>query len=215
MPEVGREFQRRPGAGVASLYASAAAARFRAAHRLLNRRVVRILCALALPTIVAAAEGKAPPPGFHHDVAAQLASLRDAVIALPVATLLGAVLAFRPRRRATRAVVMLVVGASLARAFGIVGATGLVRYRAKIDDPKDAGVMLSTLGIGLASGVGLHLLAGFATVRRIYLDERREAGLIIRDRKVVKRIATIFESEWAETDAAKAAAAPAVEARAS
>jgi len=175
--------------------------------------MVRILCALALPTIVAAAEGKAPPPGFHHDVAAQLASLRDAVIALPVATLLGAVLAFRPRRRATRAVVMLVVGAS-ARAFGIVGATGLVRYRAKIDDPKDAGVMLSTLGIGLASGVGLHLLAGFATVRRIYLDERREAGLIISDRKVVKRIATIFESEWAETDAAKAAAA-AVEARAS
>ena len=34
---------------------------------------------------------------------------------------------------------MLVVGSSLARAFGIVGAAGLVRYRAKIDDPKDAG----------------------------------------------------------------------------
>jgi len=126
--------------------------------------MVRILCALALPTIVAAAEGKAPPPGFHHDVAAQLASLRDAVIALPVATLLGAVLAFRPRRRATRAVVMLVVGSSLARAFGIVGAAGLVRYRARIDDPKDAGVMLSTLAIGLAAGVGLWMMAVFGTV---------------------------------------------------
>ena len=53
------------------------------------------------------------------------------------------------------AVVMLVVGSSLARAFGIVGAAGLVRYRAKIDDPKDAGVMLCTLTLGLASGVGL------------------------------------------------------------
>ena len=31
---------------------------------------------------------------------------------------------------------MIVVGSSLARAFGIVGAAGLVRYRAKIDDPK-------------------------------------------------------------------------------
>jgi uncharacterized membrane protein YhiD involved in acid resistance len=62
------------------------------------------------------------------------------------------------------AVVMLVVGSSLARAFGIVGAAGLVRYRAKIEDPKDAGVMLSTLAIGLASGVGLWLLASFATV---------------------------------------------------
>ena len=59
---------------------------------------------------------------------------------------------------------MLVVGSSLARAFGIVGAAGLVRYRAKIEDPKDAGVMLSTLAIGLASGVGLWLLALFATV---------------------------------------------------
>jgi uncharacterized membrane protein YhiD involved in acid resistance len=62
------------------------------------------------------------------------------------------------------AVVMLVVGSSLARAFGIVGAAGLVRYRAKIEDPKDAGVMLSTLAVGLAAGVGVWLLAGFATI---------------------------------------------------
>src|SRR5262249_61353981 len=59
---------------------------------------------------------------------------------------------------------MLVVGSSPARAFGIVGAAGLVRYRAKIDDPKDAGVMLSTLAVGLAAGVGVWLLAGFATL---------------------------------------------------
>jgi uncharacterized membrane protein YhiD involved in acid resistance len=61
------------------------------------------------------------------------------------------------------AVVMLVVGSSLARAFGIVGAAGLVRYRAKIEDPKDAGVMLSTLAVGLAAGVGVWMLAVFAT----------------------------------------------------
>ena len=47
------------------------------------------------------------------------------------------------------ALVMIVVGTSLARAFGVVGAAGLVRYRAKIDDPKDAGVMLTTLAVGL------------------------------------------------------------------
>ncbi len=110
---------------------------------------------------------------------AQLESLREAVIRLPVAALLSAILAFRPRRRGTPerqstvvqtqillaivgSVVMLVVGASLARAFGIVGAAGLVRYRAKIENPKDAGVMLSTLAIGLACGVGLYFLAIFA-----------------------------------------------------
>jgi Domain of unknown function (DUF4956)/MgtC family len=116
-----------------------------------------------------------------NDWRTQLQSLRHALIRLPVAAGLSAILAFRPRRRGTPerqspviqtqiilaivgAIVMLVVGASLARAFGIVGAAGLIRYRAKIEDPKDAGVMLSTLALGLASGVGSYLLAGFATV---------------------------------------------------
>jgi len=111
----------------------------------------------------------------------QSEALLDALIRLPIAALLSAVLAFRPRRRGTPkrqapviqtqiilaivgATVMLVVGASLARAFGIVGSAGLIRYRAKIEDPKDAGVMLATLAIGLASGVGLYLFAVFAAV---------------------------------------------------
>jgi hypothetical protein len=111
----------------------------------------------------------------------QVRDLRHALTRLPIAAGLACVLAFRPRRKGTPerqmpviqtqiilavvgAVVMLVVGSSLARAFGIVGAAGLVRYRAKIDDPKDAGVMLSTLAVGLAAGVGVWLLAGFATV---------------------------------------------------
>jgi hypothetical protein len=110
----------------------------------------------------------------------QLHQLANAASRLPIAAGLACVLALRPKRRGTPprtpsviqtqiilaivgAVVMLVVGASLARAFGIVGAAGLVRYRAKIDDPKDAGVMLSTLAIGLASGVGLWVLAVFTT----------------------------------------------------
>jgi uncharacterized membrane protein YhiD involved in acid resistance len=110
---------------------------------------------------------------------AQLDSLQHALVRLPIAAVLSAMLAFRPRRRGTPkrqapviqtqiilaivgATVMLVVGASLARAFGIVGAAGLIRYRAKVEDPKDAGVMLSTLAVGLASGVGLYVFAGFA-----------------------------------------------------
>jgi hypothetical protein len=104
-----------------------------------------------------------------------------AVLALPFAAALGTMLAFRPRRHGTPprsapviqtqivlaiigAVVMLVVGGSLARAFGIVGAANLIRYRAKIDDPKDAVVMLATLTVGLASGVELYGLALFATI---------------------------------------------------
>jgi hypothetical protein len=114
-------------------------------------------------------------------ISEQWRDLRHALTRLPIAAGLACVLALRPRRKGTPqrqapviqtqiilavvgAVVMLVVGSSLARAFGIVGAAGLVRYRAKIDDPKDAGVMLSTLAVGLAAGVGVWLLAVFATV---------------------------------------------------
>jgi uncharacterized membrane protein YhiD involved in acid resistance len=108
-------------------------------------------------------------------------SMHQALLSLPVAAALGAVLAFRPQRRGTPprspaviqtqiilavvgALVMLVVGASLARAFGIVGAASLVRYRSKIDDPKDAGVMLSCLALGLASGVGIYWVAAVSTL---------------------------------------------------
>jgi uncharacterized membrane protein YhiD involved in acid resistance len=110
-----------------------------------------------------------------------LHDLDAALIALPLATALGAALAFRPQRRGTPprtpaviqtqiilaivgAVVMLVVGASIARAFAVVGAASLVRYRAKIEDPKDAGVMLCALAIGLGAGVGLYALVTFSTV---------------------------------------------------
>jgi hypothetical protein len=152
--------------------------------------VAALLCAPALAQVPAPTPAPAPAPSSqqepadapdHIPRAEQIRELRHAVERLPVAVVLACVLALRPRRRGTPrrqapviqtqiilaivgAVVMLVVGASLARAFGIVGAAGLVRYRAKIEDPKDAGVMLSTLAVGLASGVGLWMLATFATV---------------------------------------------------
>jgi uncharacterized membrane protein YhiD involved in acid resistance len=102
-------------------------------------------------------------------------------IRLPLAALLGAVLALRPRRGGTPerqpavvqtqiilavvgSLIMLVVGASLARAFGVAGAANLIRYRSKIDDPKDAVVMLCALSAGLASGVGLYGLAVIGTL---------------------------------------------------
>ena len=136
------------------------------------------------PIAVAAADRQQPAqtlddqtplhePNPIHDI-------QVALVRLPLAAALGSALALRPRRRGTPprtpavlqtqiilsvvgAVIMLVVGASLARAFGIVGAANLIRYRSKIDDPKDAVVMLCTLAVGLASGVGLCALAVVST----------------------------------------------------
>jgi hypothetical protein len=139
---------------------------------------VLILC----PALLVAQSGlpQLTPETMQPDtVVAQFEHLKNALKSLPLATALGAMLALRPRRRGTPkrssavvqtqiilaiigALIMLVVGASLARAFGVVGAAGLIRYRAKIEDPKDAGVMLSTLALGLASGVGLYTLSIFS-----------------------------------------------------
>ena len=122
-----------------------------------------------------------PPAAVEDDLITSLGQLRNVAIRVPLAGLLGAALAFRPRRRGTPArsapviqtqiilamvgaLVMLVVGASLARAFGVVGVAGLIRYRAKIEDPKDASVMLATLALGLACGVGLYVMAAAGAV---------------------------------------------------
>jgi uncharacterized membrane protein YhiD involved in acid resistance len=130
-----------------------------------------------------------PPHPLHE--------IDDAMIRLPLAAALGAALALRPRRRGTPkrdpaviqtqiilavvgAVIMLVVGASLARAFGIVGVASLIRYRSKIDDPKDAVVMLCALAVGLASGVGLYALAVFSAVflvAALWIIESFEEGM--------------------------------------
>jgi uncharacterized membrane protein YhiD involved in acid resistance len=107
--------------------------------------------------------------------------LAQAAVRLPLAALFGAALALRPRRASSPprdpavietqivlaivgAMIMIIVGASLARAFGIAGAANLIRYRAKIEDPKDAVVMLSTLALGLAAGVGLFGIALASTI---------------------------------------------------
>jgi uncharacterized membrane protein YhiD involved in acid resistance len=130
-----------------------------------------------------------PPHALHE--------IDDAMVRLPLAAALGAALALRPRRKGTPkrdpaviqtqiilavvgAVIMLVVGASLARAFGIVGAANLIRYRSKIDDPKDAVVMLCTLAVGLASGVGLYALSVFSTLfigAALWVIESFEEGM--------------------------------------
>lgn len=126
-----------------------------------------------------------PPGDAREDGGAAPADLagelRAAAVRLPLAAALGTALALRPRRRGTPmrtpavvqtqivlavvgAMIMLIVGASLPRAFAIVGVASLIRYRSKVNNPKDAVVMLSALAVGLASGVGVIALAVFSTL---------------------------------------------------
>jgi len=109
-----------------------------------------------------------------------------------LAAFLAAVLAFRPRRGVSvarrnpyvaqtqilMAVVaggmMMVVGDSAARAFGIFAAASLVRFRTNIRDPKETTVLLVCLGVGLAAGVGRWdmavILTGFVLIALSVLE---------------------------------------------
>ena len=100
------------------------------------------------------------------------------IIRLGLAALLVAALAFRPRRggvamlqrnpyvaqtqillAVVASALMMIVGDSAARAFGIFAAASLVRFRTNIRDPKEITVLLISLAIGLATGVGRWELA--------------------------------------------------------
>lgn len=62
------------------------------------------------------------------------------------------------------AVVIMVIGNNLARAFGLVGAMSIIRFRTAIKETQDIIFIFFSLAIGMASGVGLHLLAIFSSL---------------------------------------------------
>src|SRR5262245_60837267 len=106
------------------------------------------------------------------------------LVRLVCAAVLGSVIAYRIWRRAiptalpaTRetaqaqvliavagALIISVIGDSTARAFGLVGLGGFIRFRSGIKDPREAAVMFIMIGIGMACGHGSLPLALVTTV---------------------------------------------------
>lgn len=108
------------------------------------------------------------------------------ILHLFIAVILSAILAFRPRKNfplfqrnlyvaqtqillsSVAAALMMIVGDNAARAFAIFAAVSLVRFRTNIRDPKEVTVLLISLALGLAAGVGRWdlgmALCGFSLV---------------------------------------------------
>lgn len=113
-------------------------------------------------------------------------SLQDAGLMVPrllAAVTLGTVLALRPWRLLTgkplprsemvqaqvllctaAAVITAVIGNSMAKAFGLVGLGGFVRFRSGLKDPRDAAILFLVIGLGMACGHGSLGLAAVGTV---------------------------------------------------
>jgi len=60
--------------------------------------------------------------------------------------------------------VIMVIGNNLARAFGLVGALSIIRFRTAIKDTMDIVYIFFALAIGMAGGVGYHKLAIAGTI---------------------------------------------------
>ena len=61
------------------------------------------------------------------------------------------------------AIVMIIIGNSIARAFGIAGAASIIRFRTPVEDPKDITILFLLMGLGMAAGLGAFAVAGLAT----------------------------------------------------
>ena len=61
------------------------------------------------------------------------------------------------------AMMMIIIGNSLARAFGIAGAASIIRFRTPVDDPKDVTILFLLMGLGMSTGLGAFAVAGLGT----------------------------------------------------
>lgn len=62
------------------------------------------------------------------------------------------------------AVVMMIVGSNIARAFSLVGALSIIRFRNAVKESRDVAFIFLTMVIGMAVGTKFYLLAVIASV---------------------------------------------------
>ncbi len=79
------------------------------------------------------------------------------------------------------AVITVVIGDSVAKAFGLVGLGGFVRFRSGLKDPRDAAILFLMIGLGMACGHGSIRLAlvgaGFVAFLLLAIDLLPSSGV--------------------------------------
>ncbi|NKC10659.1 MAG: DUF4956 domain-containing protein [Gammaproteobacteria bacterium] len=64
----------------------------------------------------------------------------------------------------TVSLIMVIIGSDIARAFALVGAMSIVRFRTPIKDSRDLVFMFSAIAVGMACGVQFYAYAAIFTV---------------------------------------------------
>lgn len=115
-----------------------------------------------------------------------LFSLADVLLAMVVSTLLVIVLVIAYRRShgtstysapfvvslfcmaVCTSVVMMIIGSNIARAFSLVGALSIIRFRTAIKDPRDIAYLFAAMVIGMSCGTHFYA-AGIALTLFLFL----------------------------------------------
>lgn len=61
-------------------------------------------------------------------------------------------------------VIMLIIGSNLARAFSLVGALSIVRFRNAVKETRDVGFVFFAMAVGMACGTRFYTMAVFITL---------------------------------------------------
>lgn len=111
-------------------------------------------------------------------------TIPTALVTVCAATLMGLIISFTYMKTSERgdysqnfvltlmmiapiiAIIILLVGSNVARAFSLAGAFSIIRFRSDPGDPKDIAYIFFTLAAGLACGVGL---VGYGFVFTVFL----------------------------------------------
>ena len=89
----------------------------------------------------------------------------------------------------TIAVIMLIIGSNLARAFALVGALSIIRFRTAIKDPRDVAFVFVAMAVGMACGVRLPAIGVLFTLfvcPVIYFLHRFEIGAMTTSEVLLK-----------------------------
>jgi uncharacterized membrane protein YhiD involved in acid resistance len=91
------------------------------------------------------------------------------------------------------AIVIMVIGNNLARAFGMVGAMSIIRFRTAVKDASDIMFIFFALSIGLAAGVKLYSIAFFGTmiIGGVYLIITKFSFALPQSREFLLQITAI------------------------
>lgn len=121
---------------------------------------------------------------FNSATAGTTIALGDSILTIVVSFILGALISFTYMKTSNKggysqnfsltlvivptviAIIVLLIGSNIARAFSLAGAFSLIKFRSAPGDPKDISYVLFTMAAGLASGVGLF---GYAILFTVFL----------------------------------------------